>query len=215
MPGLKAKFHLKTLKSFQKRRRQLPLRILKAIKHELFAKDIYGLQWGNPDVAINLKAVKERYVLPFVNSQHTALEIGSGGGRWTRYLLDFAKLYVVDYHAEVLKELKKNFNRPNMVFIKNNGADFPGVERRSIDYLFTFGTFVHLDVDLIEAFLKNMKAIVKPGANIIIQYKSKGVIDVSSVLFSEDFSLLKGSYANKAGPWPDQWPSLNLPLARY
>ncbi len=60
-----------------------------------------------------------------------------------------------------------------MEFIKNNGADFPGIAERSIDYLFSFGTFVHLDAPIIETYLANMKKILKPGANAVIQYSDK------------------------------------------
>lgn len=134
---------------------------------------IYGLQWGDPEIVDPLKFVRDRYVLPYVNSGQHAVEIGPGGGRWTRYLLGFGKLYVVDYHTELLDELKKNFNESKMTFIKNNGTDFPNIGEKSIDYLFSFGTFVHLDTDLIDAYLKNMKSILKPGANLVLHYSDK------------------------------------------
>lgn len=172
MPELNTSLHLDMLNHFKKRNR-LPLRLLKAIKKEIFSKDIYGLKWGDPDVVPPLRFIRDRYILPYVNAKHNAVEIGPGGGRWTRYLLGFGKLYVVDYHSELLEELKKNFNETNIIFIKNNGTDFPDIERGSIDYLFSFGTFVHLDKHLIEAYLKNMKSKVKPGANIVIQYSDK------------------------------------------
>jgi hypothetical protein len=60
-----------------------------------------------------------------------------------------------------------------MVFIKNTGTDFPSIPECSIDYLFSFGTFVHLDLHLIEAYLIHMKPILKPGANAIIHYADK------------------------------------------
>lgn len=172
MPDLDTSLHLDMLNRFKKRNR-LPLRLLKAIKKEIFSRDIYGHEWGDPEVAAPLRFIKDRYILPYVNAEHHAVEIGPGGGRWTRYLLGFGKLYVVDYHSELLKELKKNFNEKNMTFIKNNGTDFPDIEGSFIDYLFSLGTFVHLDQHLIEAYLKNMRSIVKPDANIVIQYSDK------------------------------------------
>jgi len=75
--------------------------------------------------------------------------------------------------VELLAELKKNFCKPRMEFIKNNGTDFPGIPERSIDHLFSFGTFVHLDAPIIEIYLANMKKILKPGANAVIQYSDK------------------------------------------
>lgn len=172
MPDLNTSLHLDMLESFRRRNSALS-RLVRAVKTALWSKDIYGLQWGDPEVVEPLRFIRNQYVLPYVDPQHTALEIGPGGGRWTRYLLGFKRLYAVDYHPELLDELRKNFNEPNMVFIKNNGTDFPGVEPGSIDYLFSFGTFVHLDLDVIDAYLKSMKGIVKPGANIVIQYSDK------------------------------------------
>jgi methyltransferase family protein len=89
------------------------------------------------------------------------LEIGPGGGRWTRYLLGFRKLYVIDYYSELLEDVKRRFRRPHVTFIKNNGTDFPGIDDHSVDYLFSFGTFVHLDTYLIEAYLNNMHPILR------------------------------------------------------
>ena len=171
MPDLDATLHVKMVRP-KKKRRLLP-RIIAAIKRELASPNVYGLQWGDPDIVKPLRFIRDRYVLAYVRPEDTALEIGPGGGRWTRYLLDFKKLYVVDYHVELLAELKKNFCKPGMEFIKNNGTDFPGIPERSIDYLFSFGTFVHLDAPIIEIYLANMKKILKPGANAVIQYSDK------------------------------------------
>lgn len=172
MAGLKTQLHLNMFKSFKQRSGRFP-RLLRALKRELFSTNVYGLEWGDPEVAAPLTFIRDRFVLPYVSSEQTAVEIGPGGGRWTRYLLGFKKLYVVDYHPELLGELRKNFSKPNMEFIKNNGTDFPGVVSRSIDYLFSFGCFVHLDVDLIDAYLTNIRSILKPGANAVIHYSDK------------------------------------------
>jgi SAM-dependent methyltransferase len=172
MPDLDTTLHLDMLRRSKKKKKLLP-RIFGAIKRELTSADVYGLQWGDPEVVEPLRFIRDRYVLPYVSSERTAVEIGPGGGRWTRYLLDFKKLYIVDYHAELLAELKKNFCKSSMEFIKNNGTDFPGIAERSIDYLFSFGAFVHLDGPIIEAYLSNMKMILKPGANAVIQYSDK------------------------------------------
>jgi SAM-dependent methyltransferase len=184
IPDLNTSLHLDMLDHFNKPR-GLIRRILKAVKREVASSNIYGLEWGDPEASPPLKFLRDRYILPYVNPEQQAVEIGPGGGRWTRYLLGFAKLYVVDYHAELLEELKKNFNKSNMAFIRNDGTNFPGIRDGSIDYLFSFGTFVHLDVHLIGEYLKNMRRIVKPGANIVIQYSDKTKIMAQ---LNEDFS---------------------------
>jgi SAM-dependent methyltransferase len=172
MPDLDTSLHLDMLNRFKKPG-GLVRRVLKAVKREVSSSNIYGLEWGDPEASAPLKFLRDRYVIPYVNSEHRGVEIGPGGGRWTRYLLGFAKLYVVDYHAELLEELKKNFNKANMTFIRNNGTDFPGIQEESVEYVFSFGTFVHLDEHLIEAYLENMRRILKPNANIVVQYSDK------------------------------------------
>jgi hypothetical protein len=154
------------------RRRGLLDRLRDAVK-AFRAHDLYGLEWGDPDRVDPLRFIRDHYVLPYVNAEHTALEIGPGGGRWTRYLLGFRTLYVVDYYQELLDELEKSISAANMIFVKNGGCDFPGIGPGTIDYAFSFGTFVHLDVDLIETYLRNLRFVLKPEANVVIHYSDK------------------------------------------
>jgi SAM-dependent methyltransferase len=180
MPELDTPLHLEMLGEYGWRRRIL--RGAKAFSRTLSlrqaraaaaAPPLYGLQWGDPDQNEGLRSVKERFLLPYCDPAATGLEIGPGGGRWTRYMLALDRLYVVDYHEELLRELRKNYSQPNMVFVKNNGTDLPGVPDQSVDLVFSFGTFVHLDRDLIAAYLASLRRVVKPGANLVIQYSDK------------------------------------------
>jgi len=88
-------------------------------------------------------------------------------------MLDVERLYAVDYHQELLNELKSNFDTDNFVYIKNNGDDFPNIPNASVDFVFSFGTFVHLDLDIIDRYLRNMKELLKEGASAVIQYSDK------------------------------------------
>src|SRR4030095_6314197 len=77
------------------------------------------------------------------------------------------------YHEELLRELQRLVRSENIICIKNNGYDFPGVPEQTIEFVFSFGVFVHLDVELIEQYLDNLQRIVAPGANVVIQYSDK------------------------------------------
>jgi hypothetical protein len=160
MPSLSDPIHLDMLHGSY--RRQEP--------HNL---GIYGLQWGDPETRGPLKFIRDRYILPYINFDHTAIEIGPGGGRWTRYLLSFRRLYAVDYHQELLDELQKSFKTPNLIVMKNAGTDFPGIPRNSVDFVFSFGVFVHFERDTIEAYLRSLYPVVTAAANIVLQYSDK------------------------------------------
>jgi Methyltransferase domain len=140
---------------------------------ELQRFDFYGLQWGDPNNTPNLKFIRDTYILPYINFDHTAIEIGPGGGRWTRYLLSFRSLYVVDNHQELLDELIKTFKVPNLILVKNSGADFPEIPQNSVDFVFSFGVFVHLEQDVIGDYLKFLYPVVTNSASIVIQYSDK------------------------------------------
>jgi cyclopropane fatty-acyl-phospholipid synthase-like methyltransferase len=57
--------------------------------------------------------------------------------------------------------------------IRNSGTDFPSILDRSVDYIFSFGVFVHLDIDIIERYLNNMRRVMKTSGCAVIQYSDK------------------------------------------
>lgn len=134
---------------------------------------IYGMHWRDPQTDPVMRHVRDHYLLPYVHPDHTAIEIGPGGGRWTRYLLGFAKVYAVDYHQTMLDELARNFKAPHLVPLKNNGSDFPGIQPESIDYVFTFASFVHFDFPIIEAYLHSIRRVLKRDGQVVLHYSDK------------------------------------------
>jgi SAM-dependent methyltransferase len=169
MPSLTTTLHLDMLRNGQ---RGFMGRLRRA--RDVFrAHKIYGLEWGDPDSDEPLMYVKKHFLIPYVTPKTTVLEIGPGGGRWTRYLLAARRVYAVDYHQELLDELAVNFRADNLISIKNNGTDLPGVPPESIDFVFSFGVFVHLNLDLIDAYLRSFKPVLKSGSSVVLQYADK------------------------------------------
>lgn len=171
-----------------RRDRFLPIRIAKAIYRELTrGPAVYGLEWGDPDTWTPLQFIRDRYVIPFVKPEHIAVDIGCGGGRWTRYLLGFKSVYAVDYYPELIAEFRRTFNRYRHVTpIKNNGTDFPGIAPQSVDYILSFGCFGHLNQTLIDGYLRNIKAILKPGGNVVIHYSDKNKVMAQEPGFADN-----------------------------
>jgi len=186
MPDLDTHLHLEMLRTYKKQN-TFVRRLRRAVREVVSPSKFYGMQWGDPESSGPQLFMRDRYILPYVKPDHVALEIGPGGGRWTRYLLGFRRLYVVDYHAELLQELRRRFDKPNMQFIVNNGTDFPGVPEDSVDYVLSIACFVHLDVHLIAAYLKNIAAILKPGGNAVLTYSDKTKVGAQiNATFSEN-----------------------------
>ena len=168
MPDLDTHIHL-NMHNEGRRRRRLRARLGRAWR-ELFGKDLYGMEWGDPDRHPALDYFRGQFLLPYLGPEKTVVEIGPGGGRWTREMTGVRKLYAVDFYPELLAELRANFDRPNFAFIRNNGTDFPGVPEGSVDFVFSFGCFVHLDLGLIEAYLANIKPLLHADSDVVLQY---------------------------------------------
>jgi SAM-dependent methyltransferase len=160
MPGLKTKLHVSMLN--------------RSLREGQIERDgIYGMHWGDPDRSPQLRMVRDNYLYPFINPDHAALEIGQGGGRWTRYLLSFGSVTTVDFYQPVIDEFARQFRAPHLRSVRNNGTDFPEIAAGTIDFVWSFGTFVHLEPNLIRGYLASMPRILAPGANVVIHYSDK------------------------------------------
>lgn len=134
----------------------------------------YGDQWGDPEELPALAAVRDRFARPFAAPERTALEIGPGGGRWTQYLLPCARVVCVDLNPEMFPTIRQRFpDADHLEFVQTSGTDLPGVAEASVDLVFSFGTFVHLDPELVDGYLASVVPTLRPGADVVIQYPEK------------------------------------------
>ena len=155
MPGQKSDLHLKMLKNKKR------------------ALDVYGLEWGDPEKSPNLKMIRDWYLMPHLTPDSTVLELGPGGGRWTRYMVGVKKVYVVDPFKEMLEEHARTITEGNIERIQNSGTDLPGIPENSIDFLWSYDVFVHLDIEVIKAYLKNIYPVLKDDGLAFLHYSDK------------------------------------------
>ncbi len=150
----------------------------------------YGEQWGDPAAPPlrrwlatltgrgrfrNLPRVVETFITPYVGPDRVVLEIGPGGGRWTQFLIGARELVLVDLNPEFFDYLRERFPEavPRMRFYQTKGYDLAGVADASIDFAFSFGTFVHIEPDGIDAYLAELYRVLRPGGLAVIQYADK------------------------------------------
>lgn len=149
----------------------------------------YGIQWGDPEVRGwryvlqrllhpsygpgPLYKVVDRYVRPYVEPSSTVVEIGPGGGRWTRYLLRANRIICVDINPEFFEALKTTFPTASLEFYQPRGCELDGIAEDSVDFVFTFGTFVHIEPKDIAEYLVDIRRVLKPGGVAVVQYADK------------------------------------------
>lgn len=174
---------------------------------------IYGLGWGDPQEHPALREVLDGWLLPNVTPETVALEIGSGGGRWTRFLNPCKLIYSVDGSPKSEQLVREAFATSREYFLDKEADKLEAIDpheslatlqralstvakmmriargRRlcenvrfivsdgklpipsgSVDYVFSFDTFVHFERELFDAYLSEIARVLKPGGVLHLHY---------------------------------------------
>jgi SAM-dependent methyltransferase len=95
----------------------------------------------------------------------TILEIAPGYGRWTEYLKDFCdRLIAVDLTEKCIESCRTRFRgADNIEYHVNDGRSLEMVEDSSVDFVFSFDSLVHVDEDVLEPYLAQLAAKLRPN----------------------------------------------------
>ena len=132
----------------------------------------FGDRWGDPESFSPLLAVREKFIEPYIAPGQHLLEIGPGGGRMTQYLLAAKHITLVDLNVAVFDYLKGRFpaDTDKFTFYQTTGYEMQGIGGESIDLVFTFDCFVHVDLEDILGYLHEIERVLKPQAKAVIHY---------------------------------------------
>jgi SAM-dependent methyltransferase len=106
----------------------------------------------------------------------TILEIAPGFGRWTHYLKDYCQeLWAVDASGECVEACRRRFAaEPHVRCHLNDGRSLSMIPTASIDFVFSFDSFVHLRRELVEAYLNELGRTLKIGGKGFIHHSNLG-----------------------------------------
>lgn len=133
-------------------------------------EEYFGDRWGCTESFTPLLEVRRRFIEPYLVHGSTVLEIGSGGGRWTQYLRSAGRLIVVEFNPESFDCLRRRFPDLRFTPYQTSGYEMDGVETASVDMVFTFDVFVHLEKEGIKAYLLEIERVLKPGGVAVVHY---------------------------------------------
>lgn len=106
----------------------------------------------------------------------TILEIAPGFGRWTHYLKDYCnELFAVDKSNQCIEACQQRFGSVSHVHCYlNDGRSLSMIPDGSVDFAFSFDSFVHPNRDVIEAYLRELRTKLKPGGKGFIHHSNFG-----------------------------------------
>ena len=111
-------------------------------KRHLKSEPVWGLRWGGPGLLKAMADMLAGLIRPNV------LEIGCGGGKWTKWLFEMGAETVtaVDVHQTALDDAAKHV--PHATYLLGDGKRLP-VPDDSFDMVFTYDVLLHLPTELV------------------------------------------------------------------
>jgi len=115
----------------------------------------------------------------YIPAEGHILEIGSGAGRWTEVLVEMALQFTgVDISESCIRICKDKFgDKPGRHFFVGNGKDLSGVETDSIDALWSFDVFVHINKREVASYVQEFNRVMRQGSVGVVHHGITGGLD--------------------------------------
>jgi SAM-dependent methyltransferase len=103
-------------------------------------------------------------------------------------LIDCADEYIgIDLNAECVSACQARFaNSPNAIFFANDGKSLSAVADNSIDFAFSYDSLVHAEIDVLEAYLRELSKKLRPDGIVFIHHSNLGEVQQNGPRFFAD-----------------------------
>jgi ubiquinone/menaquinone biosynthesis C-methylase UbiE len=133
-----------------------------------------GEEWSRDEAW--KQSIVRCFIDRFIPSSSSILEIGPGGGRWTEALLPRASKYIgIDISSSCIDACRVRFGDDDRTrFVVGSGSDLEPVATSSIDALWSFDVFVHINQSEVSKYADEFERVLKPGAIAVIHHGTVG-----------------------------------------
>jgi ubiquinone/menaquinone biosynthesis C-methylase UbiE len=136
-----------------------------------------GDEWSRPWGSVQMQW--HASILPRIHAfvpTGNILEIAPGHGRWTVYLKDLCdELIAVDASPSCIEVCKTRFaDCSGISFHVNDGKSLAMVPEGKIDFAFSYDSLVHAEEDVMEAYVEQLAAKLKPNGVAFLHHSNLG-----------------------------------------
>jgi ubiquinone/menaquinone biosynthesis C-methylase UbiE len=148
---------------------------------KLFGKNDFwkeqGDEWSDPWGSSYMQwiGVIQPRIHAFVPTK-TILEIAPGFGRWTQYLRNLCNsLIAVDIAENCIEYCRKRFaGQADIHFFVNDGKTLNMATDNSVDFIFSFDSLVHVEMDVLDSYIKEFSRILNQNGVAFIHHSNLG-----------------------------------------
>jgi len=119
-------------------------------------------------------ALVEEFLTPQVHDKDV-LEIAPGHGRFSQFIVPAARsTTLVDLSQTCLDACQSRFAAAtNVTYVLTDGTSLPGVADESMDFVWSFDSFVHMELAVIDAYLAEIARVLRPGGGFTLHHAGK------------------------------------------
>jgi SAM-dependent methyltransferase len=142
--------------------------------------DEWSASWGNVETQWNATLLPR--IHHFIPAGRV-LEIAPGYGRWSRFLIERSEQYIgVDLNTNCVEACQRRFlNAKHATFFANDGKSLGMVEDNSVEFVFSFDSLVHVELDVIESYLHELSRKLSPNGVAFIHHSNLGASSAAAL----------------------------------
>lgn len=116
----------------------------------------------------------EHFLVPYARGADV-LEIAPGHGRWSEALVGVARtITLVDFSPSCIEACRERFaGCEHVTYHVNDGRSLSAVADESVDFVWSFDSFVHMDPRVIDGYLAECGRVLRPGGYLVVHHADK------------------------------------------
>jgi len=134
----------------------------------------YGHEWSDQ---LHCRSVAEKYLHPFLpGGELDIVEIAPGAGRFTAELIRTARsMVLVDLNQTCIDLCRERFRYYQRIqFVVNDGMSLEAVADGSADLIASWDSFVHIELEVVERYVRQFPRILRAGGIAWIHHSARG-----------------------------------------
>jgi hypothetical protein len=140
------------------------------------------------------------------------LEIAPGFGRWTNFLRGLCEqLVVVDMAENCINACRERFARDSHItYHVNDGKSLAMIPDESIDFVFSFDSLVHVEADVLDTYLRQLGAKLRPNGVGFIHHSNIGEYRREFARMGRIPGALRPAMTRLGLSDPDHWRAFSM-----
>jgi ubiquinone/menaquinone biosynthesis C-methylase UbiE len=131
-------------------------------------------RYAGVDYFVWKRSLVEALVEPYARDADV-LEIGCGHGRWSAEILAVCRtLTLSDLGESCIAFCRRRFAEArNVRFEVSDGVTLPSDLDESIDFVWSFDAFVHMERSVIAAYMREIERVLRPGGHAVVHHGNR------------------------------------------